>query len=115
MMTWERRDGLPQEGFADFGAMQSQLEVGYRTIGDELGATVAPVGLAWQEAVQTKPDVALWDADGSHPALPGSYLAACVLYTTLFGKSPEGLDYHASLPAEVAQFLQTVAAQVAQQ
>ena len=114
MMTWGRRDGLPQEGFADFGAMQAQLAAGYQTIGQELGAPVAPVGLAWQRAIEDRPGVALWDADGSHPALSGSYLAACVLYATLFGESPEGLDYHADLSPDEAQFLQAVAAQTAQ-
>jgi len=29
--------------------------------------------------------------DHAHPAVAGSYLAACVLYSTLYDKSPEGL------------------------
>mmetsp|Transcript_46488 Transcript_46488/g.113220 ORF Transcript_46488/g.113220 Transcript_46488/m.113220 type:complete len:516 (+) Transcript_46488:50-1597(+) len=32
----------------------------------------------------------LYSSDGSHPQLGGSYLAACVLYTTMTGKSPIG-------------------------
>jgi len=33
----------------------------------------------------------LYVADKSHPNSAGSYLAACVFYATIFGKSPEGL------------------------
>jgi hypothetical protein len=33
----------------------------------------------------------LYDADGSHPSIAGSYLAACVLFATLFGESPAGI------------------------
>ena len=114
MMTWGRRDGLREAGFTDFGAMQEQLATGYTAIGTELGAIVAPVGLAWQRAVGQRPGIALWDSDGSHPAPAGSYLAACVFYATLFGESPAGLNYHADLSPDEAQFLQAVAAQAAE-
>jgi hypothetical protein len=114
MMTWGRRDGLPEAGFADFAAMQEQLAAGYNAIGTELGAIVAPVGLAWQRAVGQRPGIALWDSDGSHPAPAGSYLAACVFYAALLGESPEGLDYHADLSPDEAHFLQAVAAQAAE-
>jgi len=72
------------------------------------------VGLAWQRAVGQRPGIALWDSDGSHPAPAGSYLAACVFYATLFGESPAGLNYHADLSPDEAQFLQAVAAQAAE-
>jgi len=110
-MIWGRQKGLPRVEFADYGGMQAQLATGYETIGAELGAVVAPVGLAWQKAVAKQPDVALWDPDGSHPAAPGSYLAVCVLYATLFGENPQGLSYHADLPPDEARFLQAVAAE----
>jgi hypothetical protein len=115
MMTWGRRDGLREAGFTDYGAMQTQLATGYTTIGAELGALVAPVGLAWGEALRQRPNIGLWDTDGSHPAPAGSYLAACVFYAVLFEESPEGLSYHADLSPDEAQFLQTVAAQTTDQ
>jgi len=34
---------------------------------------------------------ALFRADGSHPSPVGTYLAATVLYQTLYGKNPVGL------------------------
>ena len=52
---------------------------------------VAPVGRAWERALRD-PAMTLHDPDGSHPSPAGTYLAACVLYATLTGESPVGLD-----------------------
>ena len=109
-LTWGRRDGLPAAGYADFDAMQAELEVGYETIARELDATVAPVGLAWQRAVGQDPTLDLWQSDGSHPTEEGTYLAACVLYATIFGEGPEGLAYTAGVAEDTALALQAVAA-----
>ena len=110
-MTWGRRDGLAAEGYPDFKAMQVQLYTGYMEIGEEVGAMVAPVGLAWQNGRTADPELELWDRDGSHPSEEGSYLAACVLYAIVCQKSPEMLGYGAGLPEGTAQFLQGVAAE----
>ncbi len=81
-MTWARKDSPDK---------QPLLTDAYQSIGKELGDTVVPVGLAWQAALKAKPTLELHVADKSHPTPTGSYLAACVFYATLFGKSPEGL------------------------
>ncbi len=60
----------------------------YTSVGTEIGATVVPVGLAWQRFLSEHESPVLHDKDGSHPTLAGSYLAACVLYSVLFGESP---------------------------
>jgi hypothetical protein len=57
-------------------------------LGKELGATVAPVGLAWQAVRKHDADIALYHDDHSHPKPEGTYLAACVLYAACFGKVP---------------------------
>ena len=108
-MTWGRRDGLTEAGHRDFDAMQIQLGVGYMGIATELKATVAPVGLAWQNGIAQDPQLELWQGDGSHPSELGSYLAACVFYATIFRQSPEEVEYLAGLRAATGQFLQTVA------
>lgn len=81
-MTWARKDSADK---------QPLLTDAYQSIGKELGDTVVPVGLAWQAALKARPSFELHVADKSHPTPAGSYLAACVFYATLFGKSPEGL------------------------
>lgn len=93
IMTWGRRDGLPAENFPDYDSMQTTLATGTTEIADELGAIVAPVGLAWQRTLALQPEYDLWDADGSHPSATGSYLAAAVLYATLLQRSPEEASY----------------------
>lgn len=109
-MTPAHRDGWPENGLPDYASMQSQLNVGYITMAKELQAPAAPVGPAWALAVQQRPALALWQADGSHPTPAGTYLAACVFYAVIFRASPAGLAAPAEVPAEAAAFLQALAA-----
>ena len=112
LLTWGRRDGLPEAGFRSFAAMQAQLTKGYLGIADELGATVAPAGEAWRRGVGQNPGLALWQADGSHPSLVGSYLTACVLYATLYAESPVGLPAPRGVSRGEADLLQQLARDV---
>ena len=84
----------------------------YVETGNRIGALVIPVGLAFEEAYRRKPDLKLQkDYDGSHPDLIGTYLAACVTYAALYGKSPVGnpYDYYGKIDKDSAAFLQQVA------
>lgn len=79
-------------------------------IAKELDVEVAPVGLAWQRSIRKRPDLDLYVADHEHPSIYGTYLATCVVYATLFGKSPVGLGYTASgMSSTDAAFLQRIA------
>lgn len=85
-------------------------------VGDLLGIPVIPVGLAWDEAQIRRPELDLYLFDGMRANLHGRYLAANVFYATLFGKSPEGLDFIPAPPeikrvitVEEAHFLQQIA------
>lgn len=85
----------------------------YVSVGNEVGALVIPVGLAFEEAYRRRPGIKLHQAyDGSHPTLLGSYLAACTVYASVYGKSPVGnsYNYYGAIDAETASFLQQVAA-----
>ena len=108
-LTWGHREGWPERRLNDYQSMQMQLQEGYETIAQELDVIIAPVGLAWQAAVQENPQLNLWRDDGRHPRKQGSYLAACVFYATIFQESPAGLAYYADLSEEVAQTLQSIA------
>ena len=81
-LTWAREDS-PES--------QALLNEGYLRIAQEVRALVAPVGIAWRGALKMTASLALYQTDHAHPAVAGSYLAACVLYSTLYDKSPEGL------------------------
>ncbi len=109
LLTWGRRDGLAEAGFRSFAAMQADLTAGYLGIADELGVAVAPAGEAWQRRVMQGSGQALWQADGSHPSLLGSYLTGCVLYVTIYGASPVGLAAPGGVSREEADQLQQLA------
>jgi hypothetical protein len=101
-MTWAHRD-KPQ--------MLAGVVQAYSTIAAELDAAMAPVGLAWQRALQERPSLALHTSDHSHPLPTGTYLTACVFYATLTGRSPLGLSTGGltQVTPEEAHFLQRIA------
>jgi hypothetical protein len=70
-----------------------EIAAAYSKIGQDLGAKVAPVALAFSRALRERPDLNLYALDGEHPSWAGIYLEGCVLYATLFGRSPVGLTY----------------------
>ena len=109
-LTWGHRQGWPDNGLGSYEDMQLQLNRGYLMIAQELNVSVVPVGYAWSLARQQNPPLDLWQEDGSHPSEQGTYLAACVFYAAIFRESPEGLSYTAHVPKDVAQVLQTIAA-----
>jgi len=108
-LTWAHRDGWPEEGLPDYASMQEQIDQGYLGIAQELNVGVAPAGYVWWAAKGQYPELALWQADGSHPSEQGTYLAACVFYATVFRQSPAGLSYRGGLPEVTAQLLQEIA------
>lgn len=71
--------------------MQATIAEAYTRLAKETGATVVPVGLAWQRARERRPDIALYADDGSHPSPLGSYLTACVFYKVFTGAVLPGL------------------------
>jgi hypothetical protein len=70
-----------------------EIAAAYSKIGQDLGAKVAPVSLAFSRSLRERPDLDLYARDGEHPSWAGIYLEGCVLYATLFGRSPAGLTY----------------------
>ena len=108
--TWAHRDGWADYGL-DYGAMQAAIDEGYATIGRELRVAVAPAGQAWQATLRQDPMIALWQEDGSHPSMAGTYLAACVLYARIFDASPVGIPMTEGLAPDVAGRLQVIANQ----
>lgn len=80
--TWARRTAP---------GTQEPITAAYTTIAAEIGATLVPVGTAWQAFTGAGRSLDLYDRDSSHPSPAGSYLAACVFVAVLFGRSPAGL------------------------
>lgn len=95
--------------YADKPEMTAQLAEEYTRAGNENNALVIPAGLAFAKSVTQRPTLNLYVDDLRHPSMAGTYLAACTVYASLFGKSPVGLSYTAGLDAATARFLQGVA------
>ncbi|MGL5892669.1 MAG: T9SS type A sorting domain-containing protein, partial [Bacteroidia bacterium] len=113
-MTWGRKFGDASNCAAyppvcTYAGMQGELRRRYLLMAQQNNAAVAPVGVAWQNVLATNPAFDLYVSDGSHPSMHGSYLAACVIFTTIYRQSPVGLTYYAGLPAADAQLIQTIA------
>lgn len=66
--------------------MQKTITATYKKLAATAGIDYAPVGPDWQKVRQLRPDLQLFDPDGSHPSPIGTYLIASVLYHTITGK-----------------------------
>jgi hypothetical protein len=103
-LTWARQNAPETQG---------AITEAYTTIGKELGATIVPVGVAWQSFLQQHPSPVLHEKDLSHPTLAGSYLAACVFCAALFGENPIGIACDLLSPAEATLLQKTAWAAIA--
>lgn len=94
----------------------TEIAKAHRDAARELNVDVAPVGLAWQEASKQRPGMNMYAEDREHPSIHGMYLAACVMYSTIYNHDPGGLAYApAGVTSEEAAFLQKVAAAAVQE
>ena len=85
-MPWERVTGWGHIAVEDYAPT-------YESLAAELGARVAPVGMAWARVARERPDLNLYHRDHIHPNDKGTYLTACVFYATIYGQSPVGLSF----------------------
>ena len=110
--TWARKNGSPKldASVGDYQSAQSRVNVAFEKMAHELGVDLIPVGRAWQKVVTDRPELELYNADGSHPSALGSYLAACVIFAHIFETSPVGSSFDLGL-GEQAKYLQSVAAE----
>ena len=87
------------------------IEKMYVTAGNKNQTLVIPVGLAFENAYKQQPGIKLHNLDGTHPALLGTYLAACTVFASVFNESPVGLnyDYNGLINPDDKLFLQKIA------
>ena len=78
-LTWGR-EKIPQQ--------QEVISRVYRETAALNRATVVPAGEAWARARSLRPEIRLFDTDGTHPSDLGTYLTACVFVATITGELP---------------------------
>jgi hypothetical protein len=101
---------------ADFDAAIESYELAAR----DVDGLLFPVAAAWLAAWRRDSTLSLYSADGLHPSVAGSYLAALVMYGVLYRRSPVGLPARVRLAsggdigvsAAAASVLQEAAAEV---
>lgn len=101
--------------YADKPEMTAQLAEAYTIAGNANNALVIPAGLAFARAIDKQPELNLYAVDKRHPSVAGTYLAACVVFAALTGRSPIGNSYLAGVDEPTAKFLQTVAWETVQE
>lgn len=128
--TWARGGGYnyysvdaAQTTFVDPAEMTTELRRGYATLKGVLGdlepgeqVRLARVGTAFALCQKKFPELNLFYADRMHASEQGNYLAALVLYTTIFRDSPLGARRKfpgLTIDASVAAHLQQIAVETA--
>ena len=101
--------------YADKPEMTAQLAEAYTVAGNANNALVIPAGLAFARAIGMQPELNLYAPDKRHPSLAGTYLASCVVFAALTGRSPVGNTYLANIDPQTATFLQNVAWETVQE
>jgi len=128
LLTWGRLDGDDRypDIYPDYSAMQDRLTEGVLAYASEWSTAerpvfVAPAGLGYQQihdqlVADGQDPVAegtafhdLFYEDGGHPSESGSYLAACILYGGLTGRSPIGLPPPDIVPPDAIDRVQQTA------
>ncbi|RUO42009.1 hypothetical protein CWE22_07660 [Pseudidiomarina aestuarii] len=116
-MTW---------GYQNEPSMSRKLQAAYERVGKRHDALVVPVGVAFAAAAERHPEInlfmkdvrgaadeqLLYRRDIKHPSMAGTYLAACVMYASLYQRSPEGNLFTADLDTDTALALQRLSWQV---
>lgn len=104
VLTWAYKD-KPE--------MIEQLATAIIETANKTDAMVIPAGLAFAKAQKLNPDLPLHISDRRHPTAAGTYLYACVIFSTLTQKSPEGAPCRGIGEARIndadARFLQKIA------
>jgi hypothetical protein len=112
-MPWAFEDGMTwyQNWTDTYEDMQIHIYNNTLQYSEEIGFEISPVGWAWYAVLEeyNYPLHYLHMSDWNHPSLKGSYLMACVIYSTVFQESTVGIPYHGGIPEEEAVYFQTVA------
>ena len=90
-MTWGRKNGDASNcanypPICTYAGMQQGLYNSYLMLSDSNQASCSPVGAVWRVFRTLYPTIELYSPDESHPAITGTYLAACTFYSSLFRK-----------------------------
>ena len=99
-MTW---------AYKDKSSMTKKLAKEYIEAANRNNILVIPVGLAFAEIERNFSEIELYMKDKRHPTRAGTYLGACVIFSSIYKRSPEKNPYLFNLDPDEAIILQQVA------
>jgi len=112
-MPWAFEDGMTwyKDWTDTYKDMQIKIFENTLQYSNKIGFEIAPVGWAWYNVLEEKnyPLHYLHMLDWNHPSLKGSYLMACVIFSTVFLESSISNPYYGGLSEEEATYFQVVA------
>ncbi|MCH2038646.1 MAG: hypothetical protein MK137_08665 [Rickettsiales bacterium] len=97
------RENNPQT--ATYEGMQQRINDTYLNLTRQHDTLVAPVGMVWKDMRAQHPYVELYKSE-RHPSKAGSYLAACVFFTTFFEAPCMGADVPSRVSKKDAEKIQ---------
>jgi len=111
-LPWAFEDGWYFGWIETYAEMQQKIITQTLQHSDNLGFITAPVGAAFLTVMNelNNPLHYLFIEDWNHASLEGTYLMACVVYSTIYLQSTVGIDYFANIPHAEAEYFQQVAA-----
>ena len=107
-MTWGRKNGDERNAqyfpvLGTYEGMDSMLCERYTYMAQAYDAALCPVGRVWRHLRTYHPEIELYQQDGSHPSVAGTYAAACAFYTMIFHRDPDSIAHDATLDSGTAR------------
>lgn len=108
-MTWGRENGDAQNcswwpPVCTYTGMQELLTDRYLEAADMTESWCVPVGMVWEDLLGES-GIDLYNNDGSHPSLQGSYLIASTMTVAMFGSDPGPSAYTGDIDAAEAALI----------
>ena len=107
-MTWGYENGyteLDSSATSTYAEMRQSIENGYQFISKQFDIPIVPVGSVWNAFRQKYPNIKLYQDDGQHPTINGSYLCASTFYTSIFKGTAEN-SYIPTMDSVIAKNIQ---------
>lgn len=105
---WGPRGGYPPYATSGFELID-KIYANYSFLNDSMHEIIAPIGKAWERSVDSDATIDLWFSDSTHPSPNGSYLTACVIFSTIFKIDPTPINFSGGLDSTQARLLRHIA------
>lgn len=112
-MPWADEDGMTwyEDWTIEYEQMQTDIYTNTLQYAKIFKLSIAPIGWVWYAVLSEKnfPLHFLHSNDWNHPSIKGSFLTACVIFSSIFIESSVDNPYHASLDIAEANYFKTIA------